>query len=97
MQAGTAIMRSTVVIYKRYPGYAADYSGRNGDSAHGIKAGLNSHDAATTAARLMLQYAVPNPEGGDLVAPQEVLDLVPEHLKSIDKGIEIDMENIGNF
>jgi hypothetical protein len=31
----------------------------------------------------MIQYAQSNPEGGDLMAPPEVLDLVPEHLRSV--------------
>jgi hypothetical protein len=31
----------------------------------------------------MIRYASINPDGGDLMAPAEVLDLVPEHLRSI--------------
>jgi hypothetical protein len=31
----------------------------------------------------MLEYAQSNPDGGDLMAPPEVLDLVPAHLRSI--------------
>ena len=32
----------------------------------------------------MIEYAQANPEGGDLMAPPEVLELVPAHLRSID-------------
>lgn len=32
----------------------------------------------------MLEYAQTNPNGGDLMAPSEVLELVPNHLRSID-------------
>jgi hypothetical protein len=32
----------------------------------------------------MCDYAQTNKEGGDLMAPPEVLELVPEHLRSVD-------------
>ncbi|MCC6719149.1 MAG: hypothetical protein IT555_14800 [Acetobacteraceae bacterium] len=47
------------------------------------RAGLTAYDAAATAARYMIEYAQSNPDGGDLMAPADVLELVPEHLRSI--------------
>lgn len=76
-------MRSTIIIYKRGDGYVADVTGQHGGGARGQRAGLTEYEAAVTAARLMLQYAAQNPEGGDLMAPEEVLKQVPAHLHAI--------------
>jgi hypothetical protein len=76
-------MRTTVIIRKRGAGYISDVSGRFGGGHSGSRAGLTPFDAATTAARYMVEYAQSNQEGGDLMAPPEVLELVPEHLRSI--------------
>lgn len=75
--------RTTVIITKRGLGYISTVSGRFGGGHQGCRAGLTAYDAAATAARLMLQHAQSNPEGGDLMAPPEVLDLVPAHLRSV--------------
>ena len=77
-------MRSTVIIRKRGEGYISDVSGKFGGGHSGARAGLTPYDAAATAARYMIEYAQSNPEGGDLMAPPEVLDLVPNHLRSVD-------------
>jgi hypothetical protein len=77
-------MRTTVIITQRGEGYTADVGAQDGARARqGARAGLTAFDAAASAARLMLEYAQPNPEGGDLMAPAEVLELVPPHLRSI--------------
>ena len=76
-------MRATVIIAKRGAGYISTVSGRFGGGHQGARAGLTAYDAATTAARYMIEYAQTNPEGGDLMAPLEVLELVPEHLRSV--------------
>lgn len=76
-------MRTTVIITARGHGYISTVSGRFGGGHQGARAGLTAYDAAATAARLMIQYAQPNPEGGVLMAPDDVLELVPEHLRSI--------------
>lgn len=76
-------MRTTVIITQRGAGYISTVSGRFGGGHQGARAGLTAYDAAATAARLMIQYAQPNPEGGVLMAPDDVLELVPEHLRSI--------------
>ena len=77
-------MRSTVIIRKRGDGYISDVSGKFGGGHSGARAELTPYDAAATAARYMIEYAQSNPEGGDLMAPPEVLDLVPNHLRSVD-------------
>ena len=76
-------MRSTVIITQRGAGYVSTVSGRHGGGHQGARAGLTPYDAAARAAQLMIEYAQSNPEGGDLMAPPEVLDLVPAHLRSV--------------
>lgn len=76
-------MRTTIIIYKRGSGYVADVSGPAGQITGGRRVGLEPYDAAVEAARLMIQYAQTNPAGGDLMAPREVLDCVPAHLRSV--------------
>lgn len=76
-------MRATIVISKRGPGYVSSATGKFGGGHGGARAGLTAYDAATHAAGLMQRYSVGNPEGGDLMAPPEVLDLVPEQLRSV--------------
>lgn len=77
-------MRTTVIITKRGDGYISAVAGQHGGGHSGARAGLTPYDAAARAARLMIEYAQANPEGGDLMAPPEVLELVPAHLRSID-------------
>lgn len=77
-------MKTTVIIKIRGDGYIATVGTHSGNTAiQGMRIGVTPHDAATRAAELMLQYAVHNPEGGELMAPIEVADLVPAHLRSI--------------
>jgi hypothetical protein len=76
-------MRSTVIISKRGEGYIATVSGKFGGGFQGASCGLTPFDAATKAAEWMVSYAQANSEGGDLMAPKEVLDLVPENLHTI--------------
>lgn len=76
-------MRSSVIIRRRGEGYIATVSGKFGGGFQGARCGLTPSDAATKAAEWMISYAQSNPEGGDLMAPPEVLDIVPLHLRSI--------------
>ena len=78
------IMKSTVIITKRGEGYISTAAGKFGGGHNGARAGLTAYDAAATAARLMIEYAVSNQEGGELMAPAEVLELVPEHLRKVE-------------
>jgi DNA-binding PucR family transcriptional regulator len=77
------IMRTTVIIKKRGEGYTSTVSGKHGGGHQGARCGLTAYDAAATAARYMIEYAQSNDEGGDLMAPAEVLELVPQHLRNI--------------
>ena len=79
-------MRSTVIISKRGSGYIASVIGKFGGGHSGFRCGLTPYDAAARAAQLMNEYSVSNPEGGDLMAPPEVLELVPEHLRVINNS-----------
>lgn len=78
-------MRTTVIITKRGAGYISTVSGRFGDGGHrGARCGLTPYDAAASAGFLMIEYGSKNPEGATLMAPTEVLELVPAHLRSIE-------------
>ena len=77
-------MRTVVIIEKEkggLDGYRSTTS--SGGSGH---CGDTPVEAAAKAAKLMLRYARRNPEGGDLMAPPEVLELVPPHLHTIEPG-----------
>ena len=76
-------MRASVVISKRGAGYISSVVGKFGGGHSGCRAGLTPYDAAAHAAQLMQRYAVGNQEGGDLMAPPEVLELVPESLRNV--------------
>ena len=76
-------LRTTVIIAKRGQGYVSTVSGISGGGHQGARCGLTPYDAAARAAQLMIQYAQDNPRGGELMAPDEVLELVPKHLRSI--------------
>ncbi len=76
-------MRSTVIITKRGDGYIAQVSGAFGGGFRGARCGLTAEQAAGRAAGWMCDYAQTNKEGGDLMAPPEVMALVPAHLHSV--------------
>ncbi len=76
-------MRTTVIISKRGEGYISTVSGKFGGGHQGARCGLTPFEAAAKAASYMIQYAQSNPAGGDLMAPPEVLELVPVHLRNI--------------
>ena len=78
-------MKTTIIITKRGDGYIGTVGARNSIVLQGVRCGLTPHDAATWAATMMLRYASPdsNVEGGELMAPTEVFDLVPDHLRKI--------------
>jgi hypothetical protein len=76
-------MRTLVIIERRGPGYVSTVAGKFGGGHSGARCGLTAEAAALSAARLMLEYAVSNPEGGDLMAPAEVMDRVPPHLRTV--------------
>lgn len=79
-------MRSTVIIKKDGGGYYSTVAGKFGGGHSNARAGLNAYDAAARAAQLMIEYAQSNEDGGDLMAPPEVMEIVPEHLRSIAKN-----------
>ena len=76
-------MHTTVIIAKRGVGYISTVAGKFGGGHQGARCGLTPYDAAAAAARYMIEYAQSNPDGGYLMAPPEVIELVPEHLRSI--------------
>jgi hypothetical protein len=83
-------MRSTVIIEKKQNKYYATVCDKFGGGYINARAGLTAEDAAAFAAREIIRYAASNDEGGDLLAPVEVLNIVPRHLHSIDAKSKID-------
>ena len=79
-------MRTTVIVEPRGNGYVMTVCGRFGGGYTGRRCGVTPQEAATAAAKAMIEYASisSNPDGGTLMAPMEVICLVPDHLKSID-------------
>lgn len=80
-------MRTTVIIKQRGQGYVSSVQGKFGGGHSGARCGLTPYEAAASAADLMIRYAQSNPEGGDLMAPPEVMELVPLHLRSIGSDV----------
>jgi len=78
------VNKSTIIIEKRGAGYVCTASGKFGGGYQMARAGLDPQSAAAFAAREMIRYAQSNEEGGDLIAPPEIMELVPEHLRKID-------------
>lgn len=81
-------MRSAIIIENGVggsgaPGYRCSAYGKFGGGYRFAWAGATPIEAATFASRELIRYARTNSEGGDLVAPPEVLDLVPESLHTI--------------
>ena len=79
-------MRTLITIRKRGAGYVMDVRGAHGGGYQGRQCGLTPYEAATAAASAMAQYAAPssNPAGGDLMAPPEVMEHVPDAWRKID-------------
>lgn len=77
-------MKTTLIIKIRGDGYIATVGTQSGNTAvQGMRIGITPHDAAIRAAELMLQYAAHNPAGGLVMAPPEVMELIPAHLRDI--------------
>lgn len=78
-------MKTTLIIEKRGEGYIATLSGKFGGGFTNARCGKTKEEAAIFAAKKMLEYASLsiNPDGGILMAPVDVLHLVPEHLREI--------------
>ena len=76
-------MRTLIIIMKRGAGYVVSASDQSGPRQIMVRCGLTPYDAAARATVLMMEHGRNNPEGGDIMAPPEVMEFVPEHLRSI--------------
>lgn len=85
-------MRTVVTIIKRGKGYVGTVCGKFGAGFQGLRCGLEPYQAAAKALEWMVSYSQSNDEGGDLIAPKEVLDLVPKNLHSILAKSEINID-----
>lgn len=68
---------STITITQRAGWYIATVDGQS------ERIGRTAAEAAAIATQLMVQHAVENPNGGVLIAPADVLALVPAHLRDV--------------
>ena len=73
---------SVVTVYKSVGGYRVTVSGKFGGGFSTTRPGTPA-DVALFVAAQMQRYAMSNPHGGSLVAPPEILDLVPEMLRTV--------------
>lgn len=74
-------VRTTVIVKKRGAGYVATVAGPDDGAPNGARIGLAPSEAAASAAELMMRWC--RETGGDLLAPPEVLELVPPHLRIV--------------
>ena len=73
-------MKATLIIEKRGAGYILDlFSDRA--TKRGERCGLTPHAAATSASRYLAQLTY---SGAAVVAPPDVVEHIPEHLRNID-------------
>ena len=79
-------MRTLITIRKRGAGYIMDASTRGELIRQGAQCGVDPYAAATAAPSAMAQYAAlfSNPDGGDLMAPPEVMEHVPVAWRKIE-------------
>jgi hypothetical protein len=79
-------MRTLITIRKRGLGYIMDIATHGHMARMGAQCGVDPYAAATAAASAMAQYAAlsSNPNGGDLMAPPEVMEHVPDAWRRID-------------
>lgn len=75
-------MKTTVIVYERGLGFVADISAPT-TTINGKRIGTTPDGAAAQASRLMVQHAQRNPWGGELVAPDAVMERVPKRLRVI--------------
>ena len=77
-------MKATLIIEKRGEGYVLDlFSDRS--TKRGERCGLDETAAAISASRQLAQLTYC---GASVVAPREVLELIPEHLRNFDANID---------
>lgn len=74
-------MKATLIIEQRGKGYVYDLFPVNATSKRGVRCGLTPQAAATEASRILatLQH-----EGAAVVAPPEVMEIIPSHLRDFD-------------
>lgn len=77
-------MRSTIIVRKLASGQLVmDVIGRYGGGGRGSALRGEPHEIAAIVASAAVDYCQSNPEGGDVMAPPEIMELIPEHLRSV--------------
>lgn len=78
-------MRTVISVSKcpRTLEYEIDIATRGGRPLKGLRAGRTPGEAAARAASYAICHCLENPQGGDIVAPSYILELIPEHLRNV--------------
>ena len=82
-------MRSSVIISANRRQGGEDFEitvvQRNGKHLAGLAGGFRKDlgEAAARAAMYASCHCLPNPAGGDIVGPREIVELIPENLRNI--------------
>jgi hypothetical protein len=76
-------METTIIIAKREGVYVSTVSSQSGEEYSNRPIGRNPEEAAAAATQLMIDHAINNPDGGELIALPEIYALVPKHLHKV--------------
>lgn len=77
-------MKTTVIVKEAQNGYQVTVSTGQGVGETVYTEGEKPFDAAAAAAEAMAKWGVANDDGAELMAPEEVMALVPEHLRKVE-------------
>lgn len=78
-------MRTVISVSKchRTLAWEIDIVTQNGRPLKGLRAGRTPSEAAARAASYAICHCIENPQGGDIVAPSDIMALIPEHLRNV--------------
>lgn len=72
-----------VTIEERHGGYVSTITGVDCCTHHYVRAGLSAYTASCRALQLLMSYAKSSGLAGTIVAPPEVMQWIPEQLRSV--------------
>lgn len=76
-------MKTTVIVKEAKNGYQVTVSTGQGVGEMVYVVSDQPFDAAAAAAEAMAKWGVTNDDGAEVMAPDEVLDLIPSHLRCV--------------
>ena len=78
--------KSRIMVHATAGGYRIHVAGRFGGGFAATRPGTPAEVAPFIGAQIM-RYTLSNPLGGYLMAPPEIMDLIPEDLRSIEPRV----------